>query len=138
MPDTEFMWFLPYLGHNEEIKMFCLFPLALYVRNGPQPQLHLLLNTDVAIRANLCSERRVIKLSLKVKLCFLSVIPLRDFSGSRAGSSVRVEKYDRREVQIYVQEGFCQSSHAGSVETNLNSNHEDAGLIPDLAQQLRI
>ena len=38
------------------------------------------------------------------------------------------------EVYHFVQKGKIGSSCCGSVETNLTSSHEDAGLIPDPSQ----
>ena len=35
-------------------------------------------------------------------------------------------------------EGLFQSSHGGSVEMNLPSIHEDTGLIPGLAQWVKV
>ena len=42
-----------------------------------------------------------------------------------------------RALSLESQKGWCKSSHCGSVETNLTSVHEDAGLIPVLAQWLK-
>ena len=39
--------------------------------------------------------------------------------------------------ESFVKEIFHWSSHRGTVETNLNRNHEDAGSIPGLAQWVK-
>ena len=47
------------------------------------------------------------------------------------------KKKKKKRVLLLPEQEVQGSSHCGTAETNLNSIHEDAGLTPDLAQQVK-